>query len=157
MKQLHKRVFFYRVKVEDSVGRLQNRLTQVEEPQLKNEVLTNIRTYMNLHKTLLQIEAVLEVLIVKLETLGLLNVSVKDISLVKEILTKLRSQVSGIPDVSMIVDDLIDRTNDLLEFSVDSPREGLVVPEVDEVKKVLSEAEVIARERLKESAVLNRA
>lgn len=156
LKQLHKRVFFYRVKVQDSVDRLQNRLTQVEEPQLKNEILTNIRTYVNLHKTLLQVEAVLEVLIVKLETLGILNVSVKDISVVKEVLTKLRSQVSEIPDVSMIVDDLIDRTNDLLEFSVDSPGEGLVMPEVDEVKKVLSEAEVVARERLKESAISSR-
>ncbi|MEM4486319.1 MAG: hypothetical protein QW116_03640, partial [Zestosphaera sp.] len=115
LKQLHKRVFFYRVKVQDNIERLQSRLTQVDEPQIRNEILNNIRIYVNLCKTLLQIEAVLEVLIVKLESLGLLNISVRDISVVKEVLTRLRSQVSEIPDVSMVVDDLIDRSNDLLE------------------------------------------
>ncbi|MEM0014485.1 MAG: hypothetical protein QXS42_03105 [Zestosphaera sp.] len=157
LKQLHKRVFFYRVKVQDNIERLQSRLTQVDEPQIRNEILNNIRIYVNLCKTLLQIEAVLEVLIVKLESLGLLNISVRDISVVKEVLTRLRSQVSEIPDVSMVVDDLIDRSNDLLEFGINTPRESFTTPETDEVRKVLSEAEVIARERLKETAVLNRA
>ncbi|MEM0037681.1 MAG: hypothetical protein QW772_01970 [Zestosphaera sp.] len=154
---MHKRVFFYRVKVQDNIERLQSRLTQVDEPQIRNEILNNIRIYVNLCKTLLQIEAVLEVLIVKLESLGLLNISVRDISVVKEVLTRLRSQVSEIPDVSMVVDDLIDRSNDLLEFGINTPRESFTTPETDEVRKVLSEAEVIARERLKETAVLNRA
>lgn len=147
---MHKRVFFYRSKVQESINRLQSRLSQVNEPFLRNEIVNNLRVYEGLYKSLTRMEAALEVLIIKLETLGLLNVSTKDLSVVKEVLSKLRNEVSNIPDVSMVIDDLIDRANDLLEFET-GVREGAPgVTEVGEASKVLSEAEIIAKERLRE-------
>lgn len=122
----------------------------MNEPFLRNEIVNNLRVYEGLYKSLTRMEAALEVLIIKLETLGLLNVSTKDLSVVKEVLSKLRSEVSNIPDVSMVIDDLIDRANDLLEFET-GVREGTSgVTEVGEASKVLSEAEIIAKERLRE-------
>lgn len=148
LKQLHKKVFFYRSRVQENINRLQNRLTQVNEPLLKNEILRNIKIYENLYRSLVKVEALLEVLIIKLETIGFINVTTNDIFLVKEVLSRMMGDVREIPDLSVVLDDLVDRANDILDAFPGS--RDMLFPRVEEAEKIISEAEVIAKEKLKE-------
>lgn len=148
LKQLHKKVFFYRCRVQENINRLQNRLAQVNEPLLKNEIIRNIKIYENLYRSLVKVEAILEVLIIKLETIGFINVTTNDILVVKEVLNKMMGDVREIPDLSVVLDDLVDRANDILDTFPES--RSMLFPSVEETKKVISEAEVIAKEKLKE-------
>ncbi|MEM4686541.1 MAG: hypothetical protein QXY67_03495, partial [Zestosphaera sp.] len=115
LKQLHKKVFFYRSRVQENINRLQNRLAQVEEPLLKNEIIRNIKIYENLYRSLVKVEALLEVLVIKLETIGFINVTTNDILVVKEVLNSMVGDVREIPDLSVVLDDLVDRANDILD------------------------------------------
>lgn len=148
MKQLHKKVFFYRSRVQENIDRLQNRLTQVNEPLLRDEIVRNIRIYESLYKSLVKVEALLEVLIVRLETIGFINVTSNDILVVKEVLNKVSGDVREIPDLSVVLEDLVDRANDILDTFPES--RNLSLPNVDEARKIISEAEVLAKEKLKE-------
>lgn len=148
LKQLHKKVFFYRCRVQESINRLQNRLAQVNEPLLKNEIIRNIKIYENLFRSLVKVEALLEVLIIKLETIGFINVTTNDILVVKEVLNKMMGDVREIPDLSVVLDDLVDRANDILDTFPES--RNMLFPSVEETRKIISEAEVIAKEKLKE-------
>ncbi|MEM3141837.1 MAG: hypothetical protein QW656_01285 [Zestosphaera sp.] len=148
MKQLHKKVFFYRSRVQENINRLQNRLAQVEEPLLKNEIIRNIKIYENLYRSLVKVEALLEVLVIKLETIGFINVTTNDILVVKEVLNSMVGDVREIPDLSVVLDDLVDRANDILDTFPES--RSVLLPSVEETKKIISEAEVIAKEKLKE-------
>ncbi|MEO3992909.1 MAG: hypothetical protein QN229_01150 [Desulfurococcaceae archaeon TW002] len=148
MKQLHKKVFFYRSRVQESINRLQNRLAQTEEPLLKNEIIRNIKIYENLYKSLVMVESLLEVLIIKLETIGFVNVTTNDILVVKDVLSKVAGDVREIPDLSVVLEDLVDRANDILDTFPES--KGVLIPSMEETKKIISEAEVIAKEKLKE-------
>jgi len=148
LKQLHKKVFFYRSRVQENINRLQNRLAQVEEPLLKNEIIRNIKIYENLYRSLVKVEALLEVLVIKLETIGFINVTTNDILVVKEVLNSMVGDVREIPDLSVVLDDLVDRANDILDTFPES--RSVLLPSVEETKKIISEAEVIAKEKLKE-------
>lgn len=148
LKQLHKRVFFYRSRVQENINRLQNRLAQTEEPLLKNEIIRNIKIYENLYRSLVKVEALLEVLIIKLETIGFINVTTNDILVVKDVLGKMAGDVREIPDLSVVLEDLVDRANDILDTFPES--RSMLLPSVDETRKIISEAEVIAKEKLKE-------
>ncbi|MEM0244044.1 MAG: hypothetical protein QXM42_02270 [Zestosphaera sp.] len=148
LKQLHKKVFFYRSRVQENINRLQNRLAQVEEPLLKNEIIRNIKIYENLYRSLVKVEALLEVLVIKLETIGFINVTTNDILVVKEVLNSMVGDVREIPDLSVVLDDLVDRANDILDTFPES--RSVLLPNVEETKKIISEAEVIAKEKLKE-------
>ncbi|MGC8975559.1 MAG: hypothetical protein ACP5KB_05115, partial [Thermoprotei archaeon] len=148
LKQLHKKVFFYRSRVQENIDRLQNRLTQVNEPLLRDEIVRNIRIYESLYKSLVKVEALLEVLIVRLETIGFINVTSNDILVVKEVLNKVSGDVREIPDLSVVLEDLVDRANDILDTFPES--RNLSLPNVDEARKIISEAEVLAKEKLKE-------
>lgn len=141
-------MFFYRSRVQESINRLQNRLTQVNEPLLRNEILRNIKIYENLYKSLTKTEALLEVLIIKLETIGFINVTTNDILIVKDVLNRIRGDISEIPDLSIVLDDLVDRANDILDDFPES--KSISLPDVEEAKKIISEAENIAKEKLKE-------
>ncbi len=148
LKQLHKRVFFYRSRVQENINRLQNRLAQTEEPLLKNEIIRNIKIYENLYRSLVKVEALLEVLIIKLETIGFINITTNDILVVKDVLGKMAGDVREIPDISVVVEDLVDRANDILDTFPES--RSMLLPSVEETRKIISEAEVIAKEKLKE-------
>ncbi len=149
LKQLHKKVFFYRSRVQENISRLQNRLAQVNEPLLRNEILRNIKVYEGLYNSLVKVEALLEVLIIKLETIGFINVTSNDIATVKEVLSKMMSDVREIPDLSIVLEDLVDRANDILDTFPES--RSMLLPDVEEAKKIISEAEVVAKEKLKET------
>ncbi len=141
-------MFFYRSRVQENIDRLQNRLTQVNEPLLRDEIVRNIRIYESLYKSLVKVEALLEVLIVRLETIGFINVTSNDILVVKEVLNKVSGDVREIPDLSVVLEDLVDRANDILDTFPES--RNLSLPNVDEARKIISEAEVLAKEKLKE-------
>ncbi len=149
LKQLHKKVFFYRSRVQENINRLQNRLAQVNEPLLRNEILRNIKIYESLHNSLVKVEALLEVLIIKLETIGFINVTSNDIATAKEVLSKMMGDVREIPDLSIVLEDLVDRANDILDTFPES--RNMLLPDVEEAKKIISEAEVVAKEKLKET------
>jgi division protein CdvB (Snf7/Vps24/ESCRT-III family) len=149
LKQLHKKVFFYRSRVQENISRLQNRLAQVNEPLLRNEILRNIKVYEGLYNSLVKVEALLEVLIIKLETIGFINVTSNDIATVKEVLSKMMSDVREIPDLSIVLEDLVDRANDILDTFPES--RSMLLPDVEEARKIISEAEVVAKEKLKET------
>lgn len=149
LKQLHKKVFFYRSRVQENISRLQNRLAQVNEPLLRNEILRNIKVYEGLYNSLVKVEALLEVLIIKLETIGFINVTSNDIATVKEVLSKMMGDVREIPDLSIVLEDLVDRANDILDTFPES--RSMLLPDVEEAKKIISEAEVVAKEKLKET------
>jgi division protein CdvB (Snf7/Vps24/ESCRT-III family) len=135
--------------VQENISRLQNRLAQVNEPLLRNEILRNIKVYEGLYNSLVKVEALLEVLIIKLETIGFINVTSNDIATVKEVLSKMMSDVREIPDLSIVLEDLVDRANDILDTFPES--RSMLLPDVEEAKKIISEAEVVAKEKLKET------
>jgi len=149
LKQLHKKVFFYRSRVQENISRLQNRLAQVNEPLLKAEIMRNIKIYESLYNSLVKVEALLEVLIIKLETIGFINITSSDIATAKEVLSKMMSNIREIPDLSVVLEDLVDRANDILDTFPES--RNMLLPDVEEAKKIISEAEVVAKEKLKET------
>jgi len=146
LKQLHKRAYYYRALLESKIAENKERLSYAASDEVRSAIVRNIRMYADALKAVSYIEAVLELLIVRLETLGLLGLTVKEIVLVKEILKGIKDLTSIMPDISLISEDLKERIADLMEYFPIT--HSVLVMASSEAKKIMGEAEVIAEERL---------
>jgi len=147
LKQLHRRAYYYRSRLENKILNYMERLKYVENPALRGEILRNVEMYKKALKVVTRIEAILEVMIVKLDTLGLLNVTVKEIALIKEVLSNVKSMSEGIPDISLIIEDIIERAGDLLTYIPETRTYTIHVSE--EASQVIADAGRVAEERLR--------
>ncbi len=147
LKQLHRRAYYYRSRLENKILNYMERLKYVEDPALRREILRNIEMYKKALEVITRIEAIFEIMIVKLDTLGLLNVTVKEIALIKEVLSNVKSMSEGIPDISLIVEDIIERAGDLLTYLPETRTYTIHVNE--EANQVLVDAGRVAEERLR--------
>lgn len=147
LKQLHRRTFYYRSRLENKILNYMERLKYVEDPALRGEILRNIEMYKKALEVITRIEAIFEIMIVKLDTLGLLNVTVKEIALIKEVLSNVKSMSEGIPDISLIVEDIIERAGDLLTYIPETRTYTIHVNE--EASQVIADAGRVAEERLR--------
>ncbi len=145
LKQLHKRAFYYRERLESKVRELKGKLPYIDDERLKKSLIENIRMYENALKVVSNIEAALELLIIRLETLGLLGMTVKEMIMIKEVLKKLRGSTEWISDLSLIAEDISERVGDLLEF-FPAPQHTVISASA-EAEKIIKEAEVIAKEK----------
>ncbi len=152
LKQLHKRVFFYRSRLESKIMNYEERLKYVSSEDIANAIRRNIEMYSNALKVIMRIEAVLELMIVKLDTLGMLNITFKEIALMKKVLENVREMSKGIPDISLIVEDMSERAGDLLDYMPETPSSSLNIYVSSEASKILEDASKVAESRLRESA-----
>jgi len=95
--------------------------------------------------------AILEVLIIRVETLTLLNLTAKDLAVIKNVVQELKRYSFNIPELSIIIEDIDDKVNDLIHdtkggFSESSM--NIVVS--DDARKIINEAELIAESKLKD-------
>ncbi len=147
LKQLHRRAYYYRSRLEHKILNYTERLKYVEDPALREEISRNIEMYKKALEVITRIEAIFEIIIVKLDTLGLLNVTVKEIALIKEVLSNVKGMSEGIPDISLIVEDIIERAGDLLTYL---PETGTYTVHInEEASQVLADAGRVAEERLR--------
>ncbi len=153
LKQLHKRAFYYRSRLENKIKTYEEKLLYIDDPSLRKSVIQNIAMYKNALKVVSNIEAVLELLVVRLETLGLLGVTAREIMLIREVLAKIKGTTDWIPEISLIAEDIIERTGDLLEYFPATSE--FIAYTSTEADKILKEAEVIAQEKLRESSVIS--
>ena len=146
LKQLHKRAYYYRTMLESKIAQNKEKLAYAEDENLKRTLLENIRMYTDALKAVSYVEAVLELLIVRLETLGYLGLTVKEIALVREVLKGIKDSASIMPDISLISEDISERITDLMDYLPIT--DSTLTIASSEAKKIISEAEVIAKERL---------
>jgi hypothetical protein len=145
LKQLHKRAFYYRERLDSKIKELEGKLPYIDDEHLRGSVLQNIRMYKNALKVVSNIEAALELLIVRLETLGLLGMTVKEMLMIKEVLKKLKGSTEWVSDLSLIAEDISERVGDLLEY-FPAPQQTVISASA-EAEKIIKEAEVIAKEK----------
>ena len=147
LKQLHRRAYYYRSRLENKILNYRERLKYVEDPALRKEIFRNIEMYRRALEVITRIEAIFEIMIVKLDTLGLLNVTAKEIALIKEVLSNVKEMSEGIPDISLIVEDIIERAGDLLTYIPETKTYTVYVGE--EASQVLADAGRVAEEKLR--------
>ncbi|MEM0362172.1 MAG: hypothetical protein QXD36_04555 [Sulfolobales archaeon] len=104
-----------------------------------------------LARSLAKMSAILEVLIIRVETLTLLNLTAKDLAVIKNVVRELKRYSFNIPELSIIIEDIDDKVNDLIHdtkggFSESSM--NIVVS--DDARKIINEAELIAESKLKD-------
>ncbi len=146
LKQLHKRAFHYRSRIEGKIKEYEEKLLYATDEGMRQEYIKNISMYQNALRVISKVEATLELLIIRLETLGLLGVTAKEIILIKDVLKKIKDFTDWIPDISLITEDIMERAGDLLDYFPTPPDFS---PESSrEADKILEEAEVIAKEKM---------
>lgn len=126
------------------------RLSTVADPKSREELTRELAAMRNFVSTMTKLSALLEVLIVRVETLSTLGATLKDIMVVKAIVKDLRSYASVVPELSIIVEDVEDKVNDLLHSSR-GEYQSLNISEAvvnEEVKKIVEEANAIAASKL---------
>ncbi|MCD6324021.1 MAG: hypothetical protein J7L55_02795 [Desulfurococcales archaeon] len=152
LKQLHKRAFFYRSRLETKIRDYTEKISYISDPKLRDSYLKSIEMYRQALSAISSVEATLELLIVRLETLGLLGTSVKELLMIKEVLRNIKGSAQLIPDLSLIAEDISERVSDLLEYFPVS--RDLIVSASAEAKSIIQEAEVVAKEKEKGSVAL---
>ncbi len=151
LKQLHKRAYYYRSMLESKIVQNKERLAYVEDEGLKRTIIQNIKMYTDALRAVSYVEAVLELLIVRLETLGFLGLTIKEIALVKEVLKGIKDSTSIMPDISLISEDISERITDLMDYL--PVTDSTLTIASSEAKKIISEAEVIAKERMENNSL----
>lgn len=152
LKQLHKRTYYYRVRLEESMSKIKSRLEEEDNVAIKKSLEDNLKTFTKIYNTVVGIEITLEVLITRLETLGLINITSREILMLKEVLKEVMPK-EGLPnDLTLIIEDLIDRANDLLDFM--PVNNEIKVMASNEAKNIIKEAELIAKQRSEETISL---
>ncbi len=148
LKHLHKRTYYYRIRLEESMSKIKDRLKEESNVAVRKSLEENLRILTKVYNTVINVEIVLEVLITRLETLGLLNITPREILMLKEVLKEI-TPAEGLPnDLALIIEDLIDRANDLLDFM---PVDNEVrVMASNEARNIIKEAEFIAKQKKEE-------
>lgn len=120
------------------------------DPKLKEGLTKELITLRSLINSLTKMSALIEVLITRIESLTIVGATVKDLMVIKAIVKDLRGYASSIPELSIIIEDIDDKVNDLIsETKGEFHSTGIINQEVsEEVKKIIDEANAIASAKL---------
>jgi division protein CdvB (Snf7/Vps24/ESCRT-III family) len=151
LKLCHGRVNYLLSKVESKIESIKSRVNYLGiEGSDSKKLLKEISSLVNLARSLAKMSAILEVLITRVETLTIINLTVKDLTTIKEVVKELRNYSQSIPEISIIVEDIDDKVNDLMHEVRGSFRDSDInVVAVNDAKNIIREAELIAEEKLK--------
>lgn len=138
-------------KVTSKIEVLNSRLSHPASPESSKTLVKELESLKMLAHSLARMSAILEVLIIRVETLTLLNLTVKDLAVIKNVVQELKKYSFNIPELSIIIEDIDDKVNDLIHetkggFSESST--SIVVS--DDARKIINEAELIAESKLKD-------
>jgi division protein CdvB (Snf7/Vps24/ESCRT-III family) len=151
LKLCHGRVSYLLSKVESKIEGIKDKVNYLGiEGSDGRRLLKEVDSLVNLAKSLAKMSAILEVLITRVETLTIINLTVKDLTTIKEVVKELRNYAQNIPEISIIVEDIEDKVNDLIHETRGSFRDSEVnIVAVNDAKNIIREAELIAEEKLK--------
>ncbi len=149
LKRLHRMAFYYESRIEGKISNYRERLKYTEDPAVRRALVENVRMYEKALKVIARIEVALEAIVVRLDTLGLLNLSVKEVALIKEVLRRVKDMSSGIPDISLIAEDISERADNLLTYLPGHKVYDIHVTQ--EANQILQDALKVAEKRVHES------
>ncbi len=93
--------------------------------------------------------ALIEVLITRVESLTIIGATVKDLMVIKVIVKDLRKYASSIPELSIVIEDIDDKVNDLIsEMRGEFHSVEINQAVSEDVKKIIDEANAIASSKL---------
>jgi len=114
-------------------------------------LLKELSSLKNLASSLARMSAIFEVLITRVETLALLSVTSKDLMTIKYVIQELKRDSTNIPELSIIVEDIEDKVNDLINSAKGSVNTfDTPITASQEAMKIINEANEIASMRLRE-------
>lgn len=130
---------------------LNSKLYYSESSEKGKTLLREVESLQILARSLAKMSAILEVLITRVETLVLLSLAAKDLATIKGVVQELKKYSFNIPELSIIIEDIDDKVNDLMRDVKGDFRElGVSTSVTEDVKKVIGEAEIIAKSKLKD-------
>ena len=148
LKHLQSRVKIYITRLEGRIKQLEVKIRRLKDKEAVREYVKLIDLYKSLINKLRIVDASLEHLMIRIETLSLLDSISLQIGMIKLLLSRVRSYVKGLPDIELIVEDLIERANELIsDFGNIKDDLNLNVKIENEVKKILETASVAAEKR----------
>ncbi len=138
-------------KVMSKIEALNSKLYYSESSEKGKTLLREVESLQILARSLAKMSAILEVLITRVETLVLLSLAAKDLATIKGVVQELKKYSFNIPELSIIIEDIDDKVNDLMRDVKGDFRElGVSTSVTEDVKKVIGEAEIIAKSKLKD-------
>jgi len=114
LKHLQNRIKVYIARLEDRVERLRIKMKELNDDKVRREYVKLLNTYMNLVSKLKVVDTALEHLMLRVETLSLLDSISLQVGMIKSLLSRVRGYVKGLPDVELIIEDLIERATELM-------------------------------------------
>ncbi len=145
------RTNFLLSKVTSKVEAMGSKLQSSENPEVRRSLVKELESLRLLTRSLAKMSAILEVLIIRVETLTLLSLTAKDLAVIKGVVQELKKYSFNIPELSIIIEDIDDKVNDLIRETRGNFNESSVSAVVGEdVRKVIGEAELIADSKLKD-------
>jgi hypothetical protein len=151
LKVLRGRVSYLLGKVEARIAYLEDIFKYEDRPWVKETRERELRSLKALRERMAHISAILEVLVVRFETISLLSVTARDLLIAKEVLKVLKESSGIMPELPIIIGDVEDRVNDLLGYFPKSNELNIVAK--SDASKILEEAKMIAEERLKSESL----
>ena len=148
LKHLQSRVKIYIARLEGRIKQLEVRIREFNDKGAAREYVKLLDLYKNLINKLRIVDASLEHLMIRIETLSLLDSISLQIGMIKLLLSRVRSYVKGLPDIELIIEDLIERANELIsDFGNVKGDLNLNVEIENEVRKILEAASIAAEKR----------
>jgi len=148
LKHLQSRVKIYITRLEGRIKQLEVKIRRLKDKEAVREYVKLLNLYKSLINKLRTVDTSLEHLMIRIETLTLLDSISLQIGMIKLLLSRVRSYVKGLPDIELIVEDLIERANELIsDFGNIKDDLNLNVKIENEVKKILETASVAAEKR----------
>lgn len=138
-------------KITSKIEVLNSRLNHSGSPENSKTLVKELESLRTLAHSLAKMSAILEVLIIRVETLTLLNLTVKDLAVIKNVVQELKKYSFNIPELSIIIEDIDDKVNDLIHDTKGGFNESSMnVVVSDDARKIINEAELIAELKLKD-------
>lgn len=145
------RVNFLLAKVTSKIEVMNAKLSRYEGADGGKALIKELESLQLLARSLARMSAILEVLITRVETVALLGPTVSDLALIKNVVQELKKYSFNIPELSIIIEDIDDKVNDLMHESRGSFNESNVnVVITEDARKVINEAELIAESKMRE-------
>jgi len=146
LKHLQNRIKVYIARLEDRVERLRIKMKELNDDKVRREYVKLLNTYMNLVSKLKVVDTALEHLMLRVETLSLLDSISLQVGMIKSLLSRVRGYVKGLPDVELIIEDLIERATELMgDFG--NIKIELNVNIEDEARKIIEAASATYKRR----------
>jgi len=149
LKHLHSRIKVYIARLESRISDIESKIVELkyrgDELRVKGYMKT-LDIYKEVLKRLKIVDYALEYLLTKTETLLLIESMSRQINLFKYILTNIKDYVKGFPDIELIVEDLIERSNELVDY-IKLDNKDLDIKASNEAMKILESAKVLAESK----------